>query len=82
MRWIISSSLRLRALVVLVAVVLSGFGAWQLRNVPLDVVPEFSPPSLVVKTEALGLSSTEVEALITVPIEAASRGSGPSSRSP
>ena len=70
MRWIISSSLRLRALVVLVAVVLSGFGAWQLRNVPLDVVPEFSPPSLVVKTEALGLSSTEVEALITVPLEA------------
>ena len=70
MRWIISSSLRLRALVVLVAAVLSGFGAWQLRNVPLDVVPEFSPPSLVVKTEALGLSSTEVEALITVPLEA------------
>lgn len=70
MRWIISSSLRLRALVVGLAAVLSAFGVWQLRNTPLDVIPEFSPPALEVKTEALGLSSAEVEALITVPLEA------------
>jgi len=37
---------------------------------PIDVVPEFSPPSLEVQTEALGLSTSEVESLITVPIEA------------
>jgi Cu/Ag efflux pump CusA len=70
MRWIVSSSIRFRTLVVAAAAMLFGAGAWQLRMVPLDVVPEFSPPSLVVKTEALGLSSTEVEALITVPLEA------------
>jgi len=50
--------------------VLAGFGGWQLRSVPLDVIPEFSPPSIEVKTEALGLSAAEVEALITVPLEA------------
>jgi Cu/Ag efflux pump CusA len=70
MQWIILSSLRQRMLVIAVAAVLSGFGLWQLRSTPFDVIPEFSPPSLVVKTEALGLSSTEVEALITVPLEA------------
>jgi CzcA family heavy metal efflux pump len=67
---IIDLSLRLRTLVVAFAAVLAIVGIWHLRSVPLDVVPEFSPIKLVVKTEALGLSSTEVEALITVPIEA------------
>jgi Cu/Ag efflux pump CusA len=70
MHWIISSSLRLRVLVIAFAAVLVGVGIWQLRGTPLDVVPEFSPPALQVKTEALGLSSAEVESLITVPLEA------------
>src|SRR6478609_5891205 len=70
MQWIIASSLRLRVLVVAVALLLLGTGVWQLRNTSLDVVPEFSPLSLQVKTEALGLSAAEVESLITVPLEA------------
>jgi len=70
MRGIISSSLRLRMLVVAVAVLFFGYGLWQLRTAPLDAVPEFTPLSLTVKTEALGLSSTDVEALVTVPLEA------------
>jgi len=55
--WIISSSLRLRDLVVVVAIGLLIFGAVSLRDKPLDVIPEFSPLSLTVKTESLGLSS-------------------------
>jgi Cu/Ag efflux pump CusA len=66
----IELSLRLRTLVVTFAAILAVAGVWHMRSVPLDVVPEFSPIKLVVKTEALGLSSTEVEALITVPLEA------------
>jgi len=42
----------------------------QLRSVPVDVYPEFSPPLVEVHTEALGLSASEVEALLTVPMEA------------
>ena len=68
--WSISSSLRLRNLIVVVAVGLLIFGAVSLRNKPLDVIPELSPLSLTVKTESLGLSSAEVESLITVPLEA------------
>ncbi len=56
--WLVSSSLRLRSLIVAAAVLLI-LGAVGLRDKSLDIVPEFSPLSLTVKTEALGLSSAE-----------------------
>ena len=62
---IIASRLRWRRLIVAFAV----GGVWHFSKVPLDVVPEFPPVKLIVKAEALGLSSNEVESLITVPIE-------------
>jgi Cu/Ag efflux pump CusA len=68
--WLITFSLRLRNLVVAVAAVLLILGAVGIRTNPPDVIPEFSPLSLTVKTESLGLSSAEVESLITVPLEA------------
>ncbi len=67
---IISTSLRLRNIVVVVAAGLLIFGAAGVRNKPLDIYPEFSPLTVIVKTESLGLSSAEVESLITVPLEA------------
>jgi Cu/Ag efflux pump CusA len=36
---------------------------------PTDVLPEFSPPTVQIQTEALGLSAVEVEQFITVPLE-------------
>jgi Cu/Ag efflux pump CusA len=62
--------LRRRALVAVLAAGLLLFGLAGLRDKPLDVISEFSPLSLTVKTESLGLSSAEVESLITVPLEA------------
>ena len=67
---IIASSLRLRTVVMALAAVLLVGGLWRMASLPLDVVPEFSPLSLEVHTEALGLSASEVESLITVPLEA------------
>ena len=69
-RWIVESSLRLRFLVMILAAALLGFGSVQLRAMPLDIYPEFNPPLVEVQTEALGLSAAEMEALITVPLEA------------
>ena len=67
---IVRSSLRFRLLVVGIAVGVMVVGIVQLRDAPVDVLPEFSPPHAEIQTEALGLSAEEVEQLITVPLEA------------
>lgn len=67
---IVDFGVRLRVLVVALAAMLLVAGVSQLREMRLDIIPEFSNPSLKVSTEALGLSTAEVESLITVPIEA------------
>ena len=70
-RWIVESSMKLRFLVVILAAILLVFGFMQLRQMPVNVFPEIDPPYVEVQTEALGLSAEEVEAFITVPMEAA-----------
>ncbi|MFQ6026671.1 MAG: efflux RND transporter permease subunit, partial [Dehalococcoidia bacterium] len=70
MRWIIDFSIQVRFLLIVIGAVVIVFGSWQLREMPVDVYPEFSPPLVEVQTEALGLSAEEVEQLITVPLEA------------
>src|SRR5687768_5921555 len=67
---IIRSSLRFRLLVVAVAAGVLAVGLATLRDAPVDVLPEFTPPYAEIQTEALGLSAAEVENLITVPLEA------------
>src|SRR6185436_16133664 len=68
-RGIFETILHFRFLVVVLATVLMVFGIIQLRHMPVDVLPEFSPPYVEIQTEALGLSPEEVEQLITVPLE-------------
>jgi CzcA family heavy metal efflux pump len=74
MRWIVSSSLRLRYLVILAAVVMMAVGAVQLGNMRVDVFPEFAPPQVQIQTMANGLSTADVESLVTVPLEQALNG--------
>jgi len=69
MRWIVGSSLKFRLLVVALAGATLVVGMTQLRKMPVDVLPEFGPPTVEIQTEALGLSAAEVEQLITVPME-------------
>jgi CzcA family heavy metal efflux pump len=69
-RGIIKQSIRMRYLVIILAVVLVFFGIIQLPEMAVDVYPEFNPPMVEVQTEALGLSATEIESLLTVPMEA------------
>src|SRR3954452_21876284 len=68
-RWIVASSLKFRLLVLPLAAGLIVLGVTQLRNAPVDALPEFSRPVVEVQTESLGLSAPEVEQLITVPME-------------
>ena len=66
MRLIVVSALRLRFLVIGLAFALVYFGTQQLGHQKLDVFPEFAPVQVQVQTEAIGLSSSEVEELVTV----------------
>jgi CzcA family heavy metal efflux pump len=74
MRWIVGSSLKFRILVVALATGMMALGFVQLRKMPVDVFPEFAPPRVEIQTACLGLSATEVESLVTVPMEAALNG--------
>jgi len=67
--WIVRSSLRLTAAVLVAAVAVIVLGILQLRHASVDTLPEFGQPQVQVQTEALGLSANEVEQLITIPIE-------------
>src|SRR5262245_60865483 len=69
MRGIINSSLQNRFLVIVLAIGLIAVGFNQIRTMPVDLLPEFSPPYVEIQTEALGLSAEEVEAIVTVSLE-------------
>ncbi len=69
MNWLVSTSLRLRVLVLAASIVLMIEGIRTAQNAPLDVFPEFAPPLVEIQTEAPGLSTEEVEALVSVPLE-------------
>jgi CzcA family heavy metal efflux pump len=74
MTWLISTSLRLRLVVAVLSVVLIVFGIRTIEKAPLDVFPEFAPPQVEIQTEAPGLSTEEVESLISMPLEQALNG--------
>ncbi len=66
---IIRFSLRFRGVIYCLAVLLSAYGLYTLTRAKLDVFPEFAPPMTIIQTEAPGLSSEQVETLVTLPIE-------------
>jgi Cu/Ag efflux pump CusA len=72
--FLISSALRFRLLTLLFAVVFLGIGLQSASRTPLDVFPEFAQPMIEVQTEAPGLSTEEVESLVTLPLETALAG--------
>lgn len=74
LKWLVSTSLHFRVPVVILAAVFLWVGVQTVRKSPLDVFPEFAPPLVEIQTEAPGLSTEEVESLLTVPLENALNG--------
>lgn len=72
--FLLRTSLRHRAFVLAAAAMLIVLGGWELRDMPVDVLPDVSAPRVTVVTEATGLAPLEVERLITFPIETAVNG--------
>jgi CzcA family heavy metal efflux pump len=73
-RAIVYLSLRFRYVVIAAAVALMFFGAQTLGHQKVDVFPEFAPVTVEIQTECLGLSPSEVESLVTAPLENALQG--------
>src|SRR5215212_1789931 len=67
--WLVSTSVRLRVVLLAGCVVLLIAGYRSAARAPLDVFPEFAPPIVEIQTEAPGLSSEQVESLVTMPLE-------------
>lgn len=74
MTWLVSTSLQLRVIVLALSILLLIFGERTLEKTALDVFPEFAPPMVEIQTEAPGLSTEEVESMISMPIENALTG--------
>ncbi|MGN6635226.1 MAG: efflux RND transporter permease subunit [Oryzihumus sp.] len=74
MRRIVGGSLRFRYIVVAAAAAMMTVGISSLSSMRVDVFPEFAPPRVVIQTACLGLSTSDVEQLVAVPLEQALYG--------
>ena len=66
---LIAWSIRNRVVVLLGASALVVGGIWAASQAPLDVLPDFTPPRVVVQTEATGMGTLDVEQIVTRPLE-------------
>ena len=66
---LIRFSLHNRAIVLGLSVLLLVLGFQAARDLPVEVLPDLTKPTVVILTEAPGLAPEEVEANVTVPIE-------------
>jgi CzcA family heavy metal efflux pump len=71
---LIGWSLRYRTLVIALAAAFLGWGIYVLRDIPLDVLPDVSAPTVTILVEGHGMAPTEMESLVTFPIEASLNG--------
>ncbi len=67
-------SLHNRFAILVVAVLFTAAGIYTTIQMPVDVFPDLTAPTVTVITEAHGMAPTEVESLVTFPIEAALNG--------
>lgn len=72
--FLVRRSLRYRAFVLVVAGIMLVYGAVTATRLPVDVLPDLNQGIVTVMTEGPGLSSEEVEQLITIPLETALNG--------
>jgi CzcA family heavy metal efflux pump len=66
---IVRASLRNPRIVTALTLLIAALGLAALLAARFDVFPDFAPPHVLVQTEAPGLDATQVEALVTRPLE-------------
>ncbi|MFN0077471.1 MAG: efflux RND transporter permease subunit [Prosthecobacter sp.] len=73
---LIRFSLHHRPLILMAALLVLLFGWQTLTQLPVEVLPDMTKPTVTILTEAPGLAPEEVEALVTQPLESAVQGVG------
>lgn len=68
---IIEFSIKNKLIIGLFVIALVGYGAYEVKRLPIDAVPDITNNQVQVITVAPALGATDVERLITVPIEQA-----------
>ncbi|MFA5985214.1 MAG: efflux RND transporter permease subunit [Methylococcaceae bacterium] len=71
---LIRFSIRYYGLIIALACMLLIYGSYRLATAGLDIFPEFSPIKVIIQSESPGLSSEQVELLVSKPIEMAVSG--------
>ncbi|MCW8899685.1 MAG: efflux RND transporter permease subunit, partial [Gammaproteobacteria bacterium] len=71
---LIRFSLIQRLMILLLASSFAAVGLWSFKTLPIDAFPEISAPQVQIIVKAPGLSPTEVESRITVPLELEMQG--------
>jgi len=71
---LIQFSLQNRLIILLSTILLMIAGTYISLNLPVDVFPDLTAPTVTIMTEAHGMASEEVETLVTFPIESAVNG--------
>jgi len=66
---LIRFSLAHRGLVLIVAAALLALGYYRTTQLPIEVLPDLTKPTVTILTEAPGLAPEEVETLVTIPLE-------------
>ena len=74
LKTLIRFSISSASFVVIAAALVVAVAMYRLPQMPVDVFPELNAPTVVIMTEAGGLSADEVEQYVTFPIETAVNG--------
>src|SRR4249919_3801841 len=74
MRRIIQWSIDHHWIVIGLSLLLFAAGVWTARDMPVDVFPDLTAPTVTILTEGHGMAPDEMETLVTFPIEAAING--------
>src|SRR6476660_285322 len=74
MKRLIQWSVEHHWMVLVFSVLLAAAGLWTARDMPVDVFPDLTAPTVTILTEGHGMAPDEMESLVTFPLESAING--------